>query len=210
MRQKQSKGEYLAFLATKYDVYPGEFFNALLIAGENQKSKCGSLSIECRGKTEKDTIFLVKTGSEVVAQFSLSADFLSNQGNPLLDFMGTDKIRRYIAKQAKPADSLRIRDLRAGMNHATLKATVLEVSTATRLTTRYGNYASLSKAMIADETGKIKLCLWNEQANSVHVGDTILIADARVTKFRGETQLTLGPKGTLNNPVAVSQLPPIS
>ena len=206
MRQKQSKGEYIAFLASKHDVYPSELFNALIKAAADQKTTCGDLSIECRGKTKKEMIFLVKNEAGVVAQFSVPVDFLSAPANPLLNFVGTDKISRYIVKQAKPSNSLRIKDLRAGMCHVALEAKILEVSAATRLTTRYGNYASLCKALIADETGKIKLCLWNEQANSVCAGNTVLIEDVRVTKFRGETQLTLGPKGAVNNKIIVPQL----
>jgi hypothetical protein len=206
MRQKQSKGEYIAFLASKYDVYPSELFNALITAAVDQKTMCGNLSIECRGKTKTEIIFLVKNDTDVVAQFSVPVDFLSAPANPLLNYVSTDKISKYVVKQAKSSNSLRIKDLRAGMCHVTLNAKILEVSAATRLTTRYGNYASLCKALIADETGKIKLCLWNEQANAVCAGNTVLIEDVRVTKFRGETQLTLGPKGAVNNKIIVPQL----
>ena len=85
------------------------------------------------------------------------------------------------------------------MSHVSLKAKVLEVTQPKHVVTRYGNLASLAKALIADETGKIKLCLWNEQIDSVAAGDTIQIENARTSTFRGEKQLSLGKKGTLNN-----------
>jgi replication factor A1 len=85
------------------------------------------------------------------------------------------------------------------MRHVNLKAKILEVTEPTHVVTRYGNNASVAKALIADETGTIKLCLWNDQIGSVSVGDTIQIENARASIFRGERQLSIGKKGTLNN-----------
>jgi replication factor A1 len=85
------------------------------------------------------------------------------------------------------------------MNHVNLKARILEVAEPRRVVTRYGNYANVAKALIADETGTIKLCLWNEQINAVSVGDTVQIGNARTSTFKGERQLTIGIKGVLNS-----------
>jgi ssDNA-binding replication factor A large subunit len=74
----------------------------------------------------------------------------------------------------------------------------LEVAEPKNVFTRYGNRASVAKASIADETGTINLCLWNTQIDSVSAGDIVQIEDARVSSFRGESQLSLGKKGTLN------------
>jgi hypothetical protein len=199
LRRKKSAGEYLACLSVKYEVDPDALFCALLSAGENRKSRCGNLSIECRGKTKGKIIFLITEDSEVIAQFPLSENFLSRQGNPIRNFMETDRVRKHIAKKNRSAASRSIRDLRTGMSHVSLKAKVLEVTQPKHVVTRYGNLASLAKALIADETGKIKLCLWNKQIDSVAAGDTIQIENARTSTFRGEKQLSLGKKGTLNN-----------
>lgn len=194
MRHKQTIGDYLALLSVKYDVYPGELFFALLSAGENQKATCGKLSIECRSRTEKQLVFLIREDSQVVGQFPVPVEFLSRPGNPLLEHMDTDLIRKRKAEKIAQPDSYTIRDLRAGMSHIHLNAAVLEVSAPKRVTTRYGNYANLAKALIEDETGQIKLCLWNEQIDSVKVGDRITIGEARASKFRGEVQLSIGTK----------------
>ena len=199
MRHKKSAGEYLACLSAKYEVDPDALFYALLSAGENRKSRCGNLSIECRGKTKGKIIFLITEDSEVIAQFPVSENFLARQGNPIRNFMETDRVRKHIVKKNRSAASRSIRDLRAGMSHVSLKAKVLEVTQPKHVVTRYGNLASLAKALIADETGKIKLCLWNEQIDSVAAGDTVQIENARTSTFRGERQLSLGKKGTVNN-----------
>ena len=198
MRHEKSMGEYFARLSSKYDVYTGEFVHALLTARENGKSDCGILSIECRAKTKTNNTFLIKHGSEVVAQFQVPTDFLLEADiSPLTFINHSKKIRRSKVKQAETAQSYCIRDLRAGMNHVNLKAKVLEVTTPKIVNTRYGTIATLVKALIGDETGKIQLCLWNEQAKTVSVGETIVIENARASKFGDKTQLSIGTKGKL-------------
>jgi hypothetical protein len=199
LKRKKSSGEYLAFISAKYDVDPDALFCALLSAGENRKASCGNLSIECRGKIKGKVIFLIMKDTEVVAQLSVSEKFLSQKGNPIRNCMETDMVRKHRAKKTKAPASYSIGELRAGMNNVTLKAEVLEVTPPKRVVTRFGNYASLAKALIADETGKIKLCLWNKQIDAVSAGDTVQIENARTSTFRGERQLSLGKKGTLNN-----------
>jgi ssDNA-binding replication factor A large subunit len=85
------------------------------------------------------------------------------------------------------------------MKHVNLKAKILKVAEPRRVITRYGNYASVAKAVIGDETGTINLCLWNEQIGSVSVGNTVQIENARASLFRGERQLSVGLRGQLNN-----------
>jgi len=101
-------------------------------------------------------------------------------------------VRRHLNKKNKEPRLLQIRDLRAGMKEVNLKAKVLEIARPTLVFTRFGNYASVANALIADETGTIKLCLWNEQINSISIGDTVQIENARVSMFRGERQLRIG------------------
>ncbi len=138
-------------------------------------------------------------GSEVIAQFSMDREFLLNKGNHLGKFMETDKIRRYLAKKARPATANSIKDLRAGMNHINLKAKILEIAESKSVVTRYGNNVTVAKVLIGDETGTIKLCLWNGQIDGVSVGDVIQIENAQASMFRGERLLNLGKKGTINN-----------
>jgi len=202
LRHKPSIGEYIAFLSVKYEVDPEEFLYALRSAEKHKESRCGKLSIQCRGKTKNKFIFLIKRESEVLAQFRIGEDFLFNESNHLRDFIDTDQIRRYLAKKARTATANSIRDLRTGMRHVNLEAKILEVAEPKHVFTRYGNRASVAKASIADETGTIKLCLWNDQIDSVSAGDTVQIENARVFSFRGERQMSLEKTGTLNVGIA--------
>jgi replication factor A1 len=204
LRQKKSIGEYLAFLSVKYEVDPERFLRALRLSEEHKKSRCTPLTIQCRGKAKNKVIFLIKKEFEVVAQFPISEEFLLNRSNHLRDFMDTDKIRKYIAKKAKTATANSIKDLRNGMRHINLKAKILEVAEPKHVFTRYGNHASVAKASIGDETGTIKLCLWNGQIGSISVGDTVQIENARVFAFKGERQMSLERTGALN--VQISEI----
>jgi replication factor A1 len=192
LRSKVSIGEYLAFLSIKYEVDPDKLFYALISAGENQNSTCGNLSIKCRSKLNDKTVLLITRGQKVVAQFPIPKEFLLERDNPIKDLINPDMIRRHINKRNKEPRLLQIKDLRAGMKEVNLKAKVLEVARPTLVFTRFGNYASVANALIEDETGTIKLCLWNEQIDSISVGDTVQIENARVSMFRGERQLRIG------------------
>jgi replication factor A1 len=199
LKQKTSTSEYLAFLSAKYDVDPDRLFYALIVAAESKKSVCGDLSIERRGETRDKIMFLILTKSQVVAQLSVFKQFLLEKGHPIRDFMETDKVRRFLAKKTRQSTDLPIRDLRSGMTQVCLKAKVMEIPKPSTVYTRYGNYASVSNVLIADETGTIRLCLWNEQIRCISAGDTIQIENARASTFRGQRQLNIGRKGLLSN-----------
>ena len=200
MRKKNSStSEYLAFLSAKYEVDPDRLFYALILAEESKKSKCGDLSIERRGETQDKVMFLILTNSKVVAQLSVFKEFLLDKGHPIRDFMETETIRRFLAKKTRQSSALQIRDLRSGMTQVCLKAKVLEIPKPNLVYTRYGNYASVTNALIADETGTIRLCLWNEQISCISAGDTIQIENARASTFKGQRQLNIGKKSLLNS-----------
>ena len=80
-----------------------------------------------------------------------------------------------------------------------MKAKVVEIAKPTVVFTRFGNYASVANALLADETGTIKLCLWNEQIDAISVGDIVQIENASTSTFRGERQLRIGKNGILRN-----------
>jgi replication factor A1 len=198
MRDKASPSEYLAFLSVKYDVDADEFFEALVSAGRNHRSTCGGLSIECRYKKEGSVVLLITRGSKVVAQFPISTEFLLKEDNPLKSMIRASFLCRRLVKKDDGPHLFRIKDLRIGMKAVSLKAEVVEVSDTSFVVTRFGNYASVANALISDETGKIKLCLWNEQIKSVSVGDTVEVENARISAFRGEKQLRVGKNGNLH------------
>jgi len=196
MRNKVSVTDYLYFLSVKYEVDFDSLFKGLAHARENQEVSCGKLSIQCRQKARDHDVFLITRGYQVVAQFFVPKYFL-DQPNQI----GEPKffhLFRKVSKQGISKNPKQIGDLRCGMKRINLRARVLDVPKATLVFTRFGEYARVSNALIADETGVIKLCLWNEKINAVSVDSVVQIENASVTKFRGENQLRLGRNGRLN------------
>jgi len=137
-------------------------------------------------------------GSEVIAQFPMDKEFLLNRSNQLRNYMETDKIRSFISRKNRMSSAHSIEDVRVGMKNVNLKVKILEVEEPKRVFTRYGNPAIVTKVLVGDETGRIKLCLWNGQIDGVSIGETVQIRNAQVAMFRGERFLNLGKKGTLN------------
>lgn len=187
--------EYLALISMKYEIDSSEFFASLVYAWKHQKSTCGELSIKCRKRTRDYAIFLITSSHRVVAQFSMPKRVLQ-ETNPLSEFTHARSLGRPPVGELK-VSRLRVRDLRAGMKRISVKARVLEMLEPRLVFTRFGGCANVANALIADETGVMKLSLWNEQIHAVSVDDIIQIENARVAVFRGERQLRIGRHGKL-------------
>ena len=84
------------------------------------------------------------------------------------------------------------------MKKVDLTAEVLEIEKPHLIHTQYGNSLMLTEVWIGDETGKVKVCLWGEQANIPVVGDVVQIKHASVGTFNGERLLNLGKFGSLS------------
>ncbi len=197
--KKPVLSEHLAFLSVRYNVFLAELFEAIVSARKSGEATCTNLKIEYRGTVEDQAIFLITKDSSVVTQFRAAEELLLRKNISFDSWMDTDKIRKQIARQSKaPGLSTLIQDLRHGMKKVNLEAKVLETPKPSLVHTRYGNSATVSNAWIADETGKVKLCLWNEQAEFVTVGNTIQIKNASVSTYKGERQLCLGKTGTIS------------
>ena len=69
---------------------------------------------------------------------------------------------------------------------------------------------SVANAKLQDETGTVKLTLWNDQVAQVNVGDTVKISNGYVSEYQGEMQLSTGKFGKLEvvTPVEASMSPP--
>jgi len=189
--------EYLAEVSMKYDVDSEKFFKCFPNAAQNQESKCGKLSIECRAREKNYAVFLITKDGEAIGQFHMSEYLLNEKRNPLKEFTGRLASMRTLTQKAK-SNSYNIGDLRAGMKHLNLTVEVLKVSQSVQIATRFGIYTNMINVIIADETGTIKLNLFGPQIIMVSVHDKIQIENAQVAWFRGERQLRIGKHGKIS------------
>lgn len=93
---------------------------------------------------------------------------------------------------------MKIKDLQNGMKRVSIEAKVTEKSDPREVTSRFKDQTlKVADTIIADETGQIKLTLWNEQIDQVNVNDVVKVENGYVTSFRGEIQLNVGKYGKL-------------
>jgi len=183
----------------KYGVYLSELYQAIVSAKATGKSVCEELLIEYRGTVEKEAIFLITKDSKVVVQFRVAEDFLARKEIYFESWLDTDKIRNQIKRQnmVSPHATL-IENLHHGMKKVSLEAKIVETQKPQLIHTQYGNSFLLTNAIISDVTGKVKLCLWGAQANSITVGDVVQVKNASVHTYNGERQIRLGRTGTVS------------
>jgi len=93
---------------------------------------------------------------------------------------------------------LNINELRNGMKRVNVEAKVVEKGNPREVMSRFKDETyTVADAVVADETGSIKLTLWNEQIDQVKVNDKIKIENGYVTSFKGEIQLNVGKYGKM-------------
>jgi replication factor A1 len=92
-----------------------------------------------------------------------------------------------------------IKDLQDGMKRVSVEAQVVDKGDVREVKSRYKDETyRIVDAVVADETGSIKLTLWNDQIEQVNVGDKIKIENGYVTSFKSEIQLNVGKFGKLS------------
>ncbi|RLI37869.1 DNA-binding protein [Candidatus Bathyarchaeota archaeon] len=94
---------------------------------------------------------------------------------------------------------MKISELRDGMRRVNVVAKVLDISEPREVYSRFSGTAHrVATATISDESGTIKLTLWNDQIDKVKVNDTVSIENGYIKSFRGEIQLNVGRYGKLS------------
>ncbi|MBT4135518.1 hypothetical protein HOD75_03450 [archaeon] len=91
---------------------------------------------------------------------------------------------------------VKISELQAGQGNVDVEGTVKEVGEV-RTFNKFGRDLSVANAMLEDDSGSIKLSLWNDDATKYKSGDKIKITNGYVSEFQGEKQLTSGKFGKI-------------
>ena len=91
---------------------------------------------------------------------------------------------------------MNISELRARQGSVNLEAVVKSIEEP-RAFNKFGRDLRVTNAVIEDDSGSIKLTLWNDDIDNVHVGDTVKVTNGFINEFKGENQLTTGKFGKL-------------
>ena len=89
-----------------------------------------------------------------------------------------------------------IKDLQPKQGKVDITATVVDKETP-RTWEKFGRQGRVCNAKLKDDTGEIKLTLWNDEIDQVNKGDTIRITNGFVNEWQGEMQLTAGRFGKI-------------
>jgi replication factor A1 len=92
---------------------------------------------------------------------------------------------------------VQIKDLKNGMRAVTIEASVVSVSEPRTVNLRDGGTAKVADCMIQDDSGQIKLSLWEDHIAMVKAGSKISIENGYTNSFKGENSLNVGRYGKL-------------
>jgi replication factor A1 len=93
---------------------------------------------------------------------------------------------------------MNIKDLRDGMRTVEVEGEIMDVSTPREVSLRTGGQARVADATLRDESGTIKLSLWDAQIDAVAKGAKVKVSNGYINTFRGERQLNVGRYGKLD------------
>lgn len=91
---------------------------------------------------------------------------------------------------------MKISELKVGQGKADVQGTIKSISD-TRSFQKFGRELKVANAILEDESGSIKLTLWNDDISKFKAGDKVKITNGYVNEFNAEKQLTSGKMGKI-------------
>ena len=90
----------------------------------------------------------------------------------------------------------KISELTPRQGNVNVEGVITEVGEV-RTFNKFGRPLVVANAILKDDSGSVKLTLWNDDASKYKVGDKIKIDNGYVGEFQGEKQLTSGKFGKI-------------
>jgi replication factor A1 len=89
-----------------------------------------------------------------------------------------------------------ISELTIGQGNVNVEGTIHEIGEMKSFN-KFGKELKVANAMLKDDSGSVKLTLWNDDVSRFKDGDKIKIVNGYVNEFQGEKQLTSGKFGSM-------------
>ncbi len=91
---------------------------------------------------------------------------------------------------------MKISELTIGQGSVDVEGTIKEVGEL-RVFSKFGRELKVADSSLEDDSGAVKLTLWNEHFDKFKAGDKVKITNGYVREFQGEKQLTAGKFGKI-------------
>ncbi|WP_298409003.1 single-stranded DNA-binding protein [Ferroplasma sp.] len=91
----------------------------------------------------------------------------------------------------------KIKDLTPSSRRVNVIGKVVVLGEPKEIKTRFGEDKSVSEVVVADDTGKITLTLWDDQVKDIRDGETLKIDNGYISLLRGHMRLNVGKYGSM-------------
>ncbi len=92
---------------------------------------------------------------------------------------------------------MKIADLKKGPFEGSVEGEITELETPKNIKTKFGKELIVANGLLKDDSGEIKLALWNEDATKFKQGDNVRITNGWVSEFQDELKISSGRNGTI-------------
>ncbi len=91
---------------------------------------------------------------------------------------------------------MKISELQPGQGNVDVEIEIVSIDEPKQFE-KYGRTLRVANALAKDDSGQIKLSLWNEDIDKVKAGQKVKITNGYVSEFQGERQLSTGKYGSM-------------
>lgn len=91
---------------------------------------------------------------------------------------------------------MKISELTIGQGSVEVEGTIKEIGEV-RNFDKFGRQLRVADAILEDDSGTVRLSLWNEDIDKFKQGDKVKVENGYVRDFQGEKQLTSGKFGKI-------------
>ena len=91
---------------------------------------------------------------------------------------------------------MKIKDLKPKIGNVDVVVDIIDIG-APREFQKFGKPGRVATAIAKDDSGDVKLTLWNEDIDKIKAGDKVHLTNGYVNEWQGEIQLTTGRMGKM-------------
>ena len=102
---------------------------------------------------------------------------------------------------------MKVTELKPGQGKVDIELEIISKDDV-RTFNKYGRDLRVCNCMAKDDSGEIKLTLWNDDIDKINVGNIVKISNGYIGEFNGEKQISSGKFGSIEIINAVSKVNP--